>query len=80
MARRFCERHGVKDIAPAMESGSFISGSRVMVTKHCLKFHLDLCPKEGKSAAHTELWLIDEDGRRYRLEFDCKQCRMEMYL
>ena len=79
MARRFYERRGVKDIAPAMESGSFISGSRVMVTKHCLKFYLDLCPKEGKAAAHTELWLIDEDGRRYRLQFDCKQCRMEIY-
>ena len=41
-----------------------------MRTKHCLKFAHNLCKSPKK------LFLIDEKGKKYRLEFDCKNCEM----
>ena len=42
----------------------------IMRTKHCIKYALNMC----KSPAN--LYLIDEKGERYKLNFDCKNCEM----
>lgn len=41
-----------------------------MRTKHCLKFEFDLCKSSEK------LFLIDEKGKKYKLNFDCINCEM----
>ena len=42
----------------------------LMRTKHCLKFAFDMCGSPKK------LFLIDDKGKKYPLEFDCKNCEM----
>ena len=42
----------------------------LMRTKHCLKFAFGMCKTQ------KELFLIDEKGKKYKLEFDCKNCEM----
>lgn len=82
-AEAFYRRHGVKDIEWAAESGTDISGRRVMTTKYCIKYAHGLCPKEKKASAkddHPEPWsLIDNEGRHLRLRFDCARCCMEIF-
>lgn len=47
-ARAFYERHGVKVIAPAFECGCERGEVSLMITKHCLRFSFNLCPKQVK--------------------------------
>ncbi len=73
----FYRRHGVREIEPAAESGLDMHGRKVMTTKYCLKYQLEACPREGKKVPLQEpLTLVDEDGHRLRLMFDCKECVM----
>jgi putative protease len=88
MARDFYRRHGVGEIEPAAESGLDLSGRKVMTTRHCLKHHMGWCktypnPKAppGSGPAPAEpLALVDEEGRKFRLRFNCPACVMEVYL
>jgi collagenase-like PrtC family protease len=76
----FYRRHGVTDIAPAAESGVDLRGQAVMTTKFCLRQQRGLCPRQtpGKALAAEPLYLVDEDGRRLRLQFNCGPCEMEV--
>ncbi len=47
------------------------AGIELMRTKHCLKFASDLCGKSCK-----KLFLVDSNGKKYPLKFDCKNCEM----
>lgn len=44
--------------------------AELMRTKHCLKYAFNMCKSTKK------LFLIDEKGKKYPLEFDCKNCEM----
>lgn len=72
LARRFYERHGVTVTEMAAESGADLSGREVMITKHCIARAL------GKCGERNELFLLDEDGRRFKLAFDCARCEMNV--
>jgi putative protease len=84
-AADFYRRHGVREIEPAAESGLDMEGRQVMRTRYCVLDQLDLCRK-GKPGALQEpravqkpLHLVDEDGHRYRLTFDCSVCEMAVF-
>ena len=80
-AEAFYHRHGVRRIEPAPESGRVdLIGRKVMTTRYCLKHQLGLCPKEGSppDLAHP-LTLVGEDGARFELRFDCRNCQMEIF-
>lgn len=81
LARRFYERHGATVTEPALEVLSDLTGKAVMVTRYCIRYQLDLCPRfqQPKRAVREPLTLVDAH-HTYRLEFDCKQCRMEVIL
>jgi collagenase-like PrtC family protease len=79
-AAAFYRQHGVQEIAPAAESGLDMRGKRVMHTRYCVKHQLGLCPRENDAPPLKEpLYLIDEDGHRYRLRLDCAACEMGVY-
>jgi len=79
-AEAFYRRHGVHTIEPAAESGLAMSGLQVMRTRYCLKHQLGLCPHEGTGKPPQEpLYLVDDDGHRYELAFDCSRCEMTVY-
>jgi len=75
-AKEFYQRHGVKEISLAAETGLDLTGRMVMKTKYCVRGQLGLCT--GDSAAE-ELVLIDEDGNRFELRFRCPDCGMDIY-
>jgi putative protease len=79
-AREFYQRHGVRTIEPAAESGLDLTGRLAMTTKYCLRKELGLCQGTGSKNAAEPLILRDEDGREYMLHFLCDRCGMEVYL
>jgi len=83
-AEAFYRRHGVTNLEPAAESGIDLGGRTVMTCRYCLKYECGLCPREHKpKAVPAEPWfLIDDQGRRLRLEFHCheRHCVMQIVL
>jgi putative protease len=78
-AAAFYRRHGVGEIEPAAESGLDMAGRVVMRTRYCIRHQLGLCDGQRKTGNVREpLYLVDEDGHRYRLRFDCASCEMEV--
>ena len=54
-----------------------INNAELMRTKHCLRRAFDFCRKKcEKNLRNKRLFLIDENGRKIELEFDCKNCEM----
>ena len=57
------------------------SDAMLMQCRHCLRYALGYCVKHGgRRPQWTEpLYLRLGDGRRFRLEFDCRNCQMNVY-
>lgn len=64
---------GVEDVSMAFELQP-PDEAELMRCKYCIKAQLDLCG----AALHEPLWLVN-NGRRYRVEFDCKNCEMVIF-
>ncbi|MBL8337778.1 MAG: U32 family peptidase [Rhodoferax sp.] len=83
-ARRFYERHGVQLIAPAYEAIQEPGEVSLMITKHCVRFSLSLCPKQAKGVTGVQGTVRAEplqlvNGReKLTLRFDCKPCEMHV--
>lgn len=55
----------------------------VMICKHCIRRQMGICLKESKnhySKTLRQLQLHLANGTVFRLEFDCSQCLMKLYL
>ena len=78
-AEAFYRRHGVQSIAPAYEARP-VPDAMLMSCKHCLRYSMGWCPShQGKRSPYREpYYLTGTDGKRFRLSFDCKNCRMEL--
>jgi collagenase-like PrtC family protease len=75
----FYQRHGIEEIAPAAESGLDLHGEVVMRTRYCIRQQLGLCDGTHRTGKLREpLYLVDKDGHRYRLRFNCADCEMEI--
>jgi putative protease len=79
-ARAFYEQQGLKEMAPAFEL-SPVKNPLIMQCRHCLKFSLGYCMRHGgeKMPWKEPLYLKLDDGRRFRLEFQCSECQMNVY-
>ena len=53
----------------------------LMQCRHCIRYSLGYCVKRGgrRPEWREPLSLVLGDGRRFRLEFDCAQCQMNVY-
>jgi putative protease len=83
-ARAFYARHGVKVVAAAYESHEEEGEVSLMITKHCVRFSLSLCPKQAKGVTGVQgtiraepLTLIN-GKEKLTLRFDCKPCEMHV--
>jgi len=83
-ARDFYAKHGVKVIAAAYESHEEAGEVSLMITKHCVRFSLSLCPKQAKGVTGVQgtvraepLTLIN-GSEKLTLRFDCKPCEMHV--
>ena len=83
-AHAFYAKHGVKVIAPAYEAIEEPGEVSLMITKHCVRFSLSLCPKQAKGVTGVQgtvkaepLQLIN-GKEKLTLRFDCKPCEMHV--
>ena len=83
-ARAFYHRHGVQLIDAAYESHEEAGEVSLMITKHCLRFSFNLCPKQAKGVQGVQgqvkaepMTLVSGD-EKYTLRFDCKPCEMHV--
>jgi len=56
-------------------------GGRLMTCRYCLRHELGFCVRHGgrRPAWREPLFLRLGDGRRFRLEFNCVSCQMNVY-
>lgn len=80
-AREFYHRYGVQLIDTAYEAHEEKGDVPVMITKHCLRFAFNLCPKQAKgnikSWRATPMQLVHGD-EVLTLRFDCRPCEMHV--
>ncbi len=76
-ARHFYEKHGVKLIEEAYEAGSEKGMVSLMITRHCLRYSFNLCPKEVKHLKPDPMTLMN-GNEKLILKFDCKACEMHV--
>ena len=75
LAQRF---YGVDDLtAYELKGGE----GPLMQCRHCIRYSLGYCVKNGgqRPSWREPLSLVLGDGRRFRLEFDCKNCQMNVF-
>lgn len=79
-AAAFYQKHGVERIAPAFEV-EHLEGAALMFCKHCLRYSMGWCPvhHKVKSPYREPYYLVSGDGKKFRLQFDCKNCQMKVY-
>ncbi|MEO7253467.1 MAG: U32 family peptidase [Casimicrobium sp.] len=83
-ARDFYAKHGVTLIANAYEAHTEAGEVPVMVTKHCLRWSFNLCPKQAKGVqgvqgqVRAEPMTLVSGSDRLTLKFDCKPCEMHV--
>ena len=80
-ARAFYEQRGVPVMGEAFELARHHDEPLLMQCRHCIKRLLGCCTKERHRPAPWKepLFLQLPDKRRFRLQFDCKQCQMNVY-
>ena len=76
-ARAFYARHGVKLIDAAYEANEERDDVSLMITKHCLRYSFNLCPKEVKGIRPEPMQLVN-GKETLTLRFDCKRCEMHV--
>ena len=84
-AEAFYRRHGVQQVERGLEATAAYDGSALMTTKYCLRYELGCC-LQGKSKGKPQVAIRPADtlflrnqGRLFRLEFDCCQCLMRIF-
>ena len=83
-ARTFYAKHGVKLIEAAYEAHHEANEVSLMITRHCIRYSLSLCPKQAKGVigvqgqVRAEPMMLVNGSEKLRLEFDCRKCEMHV--
>ena len=61
-------------------TGKLNEGQALMTCRFCLRYQMGWCPRQRgpKSQYQEPYYLCSRDGRKFRLEFDCKNCEMKV--
>ena len=75
----FYQDHGVQPVAEAYEKTQ-LEDAILMFCKHCLRYSMGWCHihQRERSPYKEPYYLVSNDGKRFRLEFDCKNCQMKV--
>lgn len=76
-AEKFYKDCGAECVEPAWELKE-PENAPVMTCRYCLRNEIGMCLKR-RDADRSYLFLRLADGRRFRLDFDCKNCIMKIY-
>ena len=80
----FYARHGVRLIDSAYESQETLGEVSLMITRHCVRASLSLCPKQAKGVTgvqgtvRAEPMTLRHGNDTLTLRFDCKPCEMHV--
>jgi putative protease len=74
LAREIYRERGTSAFEDAYEL-THREGVEYMRTKYCVRHELGLCPKQRPGTRPDPLYLLN-NGRRLRLDFDCRACEM----
>ncbi len=83
-AAAFYARHGVRVVAAAYESHEELGDVSLMITRHCVRWSLSLCPKQAKGVVgvqgtvRAEPLTLTHGTDRLTLRFDCRRCEMHV--
>ena len=83
-AAEFYAQHGVRVLGAAYESHEELGEVSLMITKHCVRWSLSLCPKQAKGVVgvqgtvKAEPMTLVHGTDRLTLRFDCKPCEMHV--
>jgi 23S rRNA 5-hydroxycytidine C2501 synthase len=83
-AHDFYVKHGVRIVDAAYESHQQLGDVSLMITKHCVRWSLSLCPKQAKGVTgvqgtiRAEPLTMTSGGDTLTLRFDCKPCEMHV--
>lgn len=83
-AHAFYVKHGVRIVDAAYESHQELGEVSLMITKHCVRWSLSLCPKQAKGVTgvqgtiRAEPLTMVSGGDTLTLRFDCKPCEMHV--
>jgi collagenase-like PrtC family protease len=83
-AHDFYVKHGVKVVEAAYESHEEQGEVSLMITKHCVRWSMSLCPKQAKGVTgvqgtvRAEPLLLQNGSEKLTLRFDCKPCEMHV--
>lgn len=81
LAREFYEKCGAENTGEAFELRRPALNVLIMQCRHCLRYSYGYCVKNGgkRPMWKEPLRLVLPDGRRFPLQFDCKNCQMNVY-
>lgn len=74
-AKSFYQRHGVIEIQDTYEKNGVTEDVPLMITKHCLRFNFNLCPKEVPGIKADPM-VLEIGNDVLKLVFDCPKCEM----
>ena len=74
-AKDFYQRHGVIEIQDTYEKNGVTEDVPLMITKHCLRFNFNLCPKEVPGIKADPM-VLEIGNDVLKLVFDCPKCEM----
>lgn len=84
LARDFYAAHGVRLIEAAYENHEQKGDVSLMITRHCLRYSLSLCPKQAKGIigvqgqVRAEPMTLINGSEKLTLKFDCRACEMHV--
>lgn len=87
VSRAFYDSRGMKNVPEAMETETHdnkknnIAQYCIMTCRHCIRYSLGFCERSGgnKPTWKEPLFLALPDGKRFKLQFDCRNCQMKVY-
>jgi collagenase-like PrtC family protease len=77
-AAAFFAAHGVEQVVPAYECNQEEDEVSLMITKHCLRYSFNQCPKEQGPGFKPDSLQLTIGPDTFRLRFDCKRCEMHV--
>jgi len=80
-AEQFYRDHGVEKLEKAVEVSNPKENQLLMTLRYCLKYELGYCERyQGATDTPPEPLFLEDQNRKYVLQFDCKNCLMRIRL
>ncbi|MBR1644977.1 MAG: U32 family peptidase [Bacteroidales bacterium] len=82
LSEAFYARHGARVTQRGPDQTADFDGVALMTTKYCLRYELRQCLRMKCNARVDEPYrgqlLLSNNGRQFRLRFDCERCEMQL--